>query len=362
MQFGIFSHDERNYGVAADAWDEDLREVRAADRLGFSEAWITEHFGAARTGIQTCADLFICKAAALTKRIRLGPGIRALPLYHPVHVATEAAVCDHLTRGRYMAGFGAGGERGNTAMNLGLGDVSERHDRMYEGIDLVLRCWSEPEPFDYDGRFWQCRNVKINPRPLQQPIPAALACSRSDSTLQFAAARGMMPLFGFFEPPSAFREMAEIFLNAGQAAGRQPRRTDIRIPRYVHVSDSVHRARAEVRDSLTPLLERRKHDFPWQFRRLVPEGGTLDDVTFDYMADVGSIFVGDPDSVYQGLKGAYDEMGGFGVLLLMVGKDAGTRQQRMRSMRLFMQQVAPRLAELDPDRGQAAVAIKGRPQ
>jgi alkanesulfonate monooxygenase SsuD/methylene tetrahydromethanopterin reductase-like flavin-dependent oxidoreductase (luciferase family) len=67
------------------------------------------------------------------------------------------------------------------------------------------------------------------------------------------------------------------------------------------------------------------------------------------MADVGSIFVGDSDTVYQGLKAFYDEIGGFGTLLLMIGKDAGTPRQRRRSLRLFMQEVAPRLATLNPD-------------
>ena len=50
----------------------------------------------------------ICKAAALTKQIRMGPGIRPVPFFHPLQLATDAAVCDHLTNGRYIAGFGVG--------------------------------------------------------------------------------------------------------------------------------------------------------------------------------------------------------------------------------------------------------------
>jgi alkanesulfonate monooxygenase SsuD/methylene tetrahydromethanopterin reductase-like flavin-dependent oxidoreductase (luciferase family) len=158
-----------------------------------------------------------------------------------------------------------------------------------------------------------------------------------------------MPLISFFDPPTGLREMIEIYLEAGERAGTHPRRSDVRLPRFVHVSESAKRARAEVRESYAPLLERRKHDFGWQFRRLVPDGGSLDDVTFDYMADVGSIFVGDPDTVYEGLKRFYDETGGFGTLLLMVGKDSGTPAQRRRSLRLFMNEVAPRLAALNSD-------------
>lgn len=57
--------------------------------------------------------------------------------------------------------------------------------------------------------------------------------------------------------------------------------------------------------------------------------------------------------IYHGIKNLYDEIGGFGVLLLLAGKDWDTREQRERSMQLFMSDVAPRLANLDPDRAVA---------
>ena len=74
------------------------------------------------------------------------------------------------------------------------------------------------------------------------------------------------------------------------------------------------------------------------------------DITWDHLVDSGHYFVGSPDRVTELIKNHYDESGGFGTLLLVCGKDYGTRQQRARSMRLFMQEVAPRLRELDPDR------------
>ena len=73
---------------------------------------------------------------------------------------------------------------------------------------------------------------------------------------------------------------------------------------------------------------------------------TRDDLT---MIDRGAFFCGDPDTVYNRIKEIYDEIGGFGVLLLLAGKAWGDREQRHRSMRLFMSEVAPRLAHLNPD-------------
>ncbi|MBV9119119.1 MAG: LLM class flavin-dependent oxidoreductase, partial [Chloroflexi bacterium] len=109
MEFGLFSLSHREL-PAVEAWKEDLWEIQLAEDLGFQEAWIAEHIGGEPANSLPSADQLICKAAALTTRMRFGPGVRPLPHYHPVHVATQAAVSDQLTEGRYMAGFG--GARG----------------------------------------------------------------------------------------------------------------------------------------------------------------------------------------------------------------------------------------------------------
>ena len=85
-------------------------------------------------------------------------------------------------------------------------------------------------------------------------------------------------------------------------------------------------------------------------QHLVPPGGSNADLTFEKLIDRGFFICGDPDTVYDGIKSLYDEVGGFGTLLLITGKDWGTLEQRTRSMERFMAEVAPRLAKLDPDR------------
>src|SRR5216110_2143084 len=85
MDFGLFSNGERTNKLAADTYDEDLYEVMLADRLGFKEAWISEHVGRStggRADTLPVADMFIIKAAALTKQIKMGPGVRPIAIYH----------------------------------------------------------------------------------------------------------------------------------------------------------------------------------------------------------------------------------------------------------------------------------------
>src|SRR5947209_3152640 len=127
----MLSRNGRGGRIAAESWAEDLWDIVVGDRLGFQEAWISEHVLDRPQDRLPSADLFICKAAALTKRIRFGPGIRALPYFHPVQVAVEAATVDHLTGGRYMAGFG-GASGGSLFAQLGIDrENSEARAMMY---------------------------------------------------------------------------------------------------------------------------------------------------------------------------------------------------------------------------------------
>jgi alkanesulfonate monooxygenase SsuD/methylene tetrahydromethanopterin reductase-like flavin-dependent oxidoreductase (luciferase family) len=311
------------------------------------------------------ADLFICRAAALTKRIRLGPAIRPLPYYNPIQVAAQAATCDHLTNGRYMAGFG--GARANPApgardyfRQFGI-DAAGKDKRamMFEALDLILECWSHAEPFDFHGQFWNCVGVRIQPKPLQQPrMPVGIANSESPETARIAGEKGLLPLHFYYDTAPQLRELGDAFVEGARSSGRVPSRKDIHVVRFVHVSDSVQRAKDEVREATTENILRMKQGMPLQHViRSLPPGGTVDDITFDYLVDSGIFFVGDPDTVYRRVMDFYEEMGGFGALVFAVGNASlGSREQRQRSWRLFMEEVAPRLAQLDPDRVPVATA------
>jgi alkanesulfonate monooxygenase SsuD/methylene tetrahydromethanopterin reductase-like flavin-dependent oxidoreductase (luciferase family) len=357
MQFGLLSRNGRSGRTAADAWGEDLWDIVTADRLGFNEAWMAEHVIGPTPDSLPSADLFIVKAAALTKNIRLGPGIRTIACLNPVLVAVEAATVDHLTGGRYMAGWGAGG--GNLFPKLGLDWSGEdRRAMMHEAVDLILKCWEERQPFDFDGRFYHGKGIVVQPKPFQQPrMPVALANSASVSTAQLAAEKGFFILHSAYEGPDQIRELAEVFDGAVESAGRPPSRKDLRILRFVHVSDSVRKAKAEMRGWVEPVIEEAMTKdvgggAPVHIRRQLPPGMEPADVDLDWLVDSGLWLVGDPDTVYQRARDLYDQVGGFGVLLFSVGTGSGLspRRLRRRSWKLFMEHVAPRLAALDPDR------------
>jgi alkanesulfonate monooxygenase SsuD/methylene tetrahydromethanopterin reductase-like flavin-dependent oxidoreductase (luciferase family) len=69
-------------------------------------------------------------------------------------------------------------------------------------------------------------------------------------------------------------------------------------------------------------------------------------MTFDDLVDLGIYMIGDPDSVAAKVQQFYAESGGFGTLLLVAGKCWADREKRLRSLRLFAEEVRPRLAHL----------------
>lgn len=369
MEFGLFSQHHRPARSVADAYEEDLFEVVAADQLGYREAWISEH--------AFPAELFICKAAALTRSIRLGPGVRPLAIHHPLQVVTEANACDQLTRGRYQFGFGLGGQLGGPRKleQRGLGDDSQRRARMWEAIGFIRQAWASAEPFDFEGAFWQGTGITVQPPPYQFPHPPiAISTGGSAETLEVAGREGFALLLGQNDDGRSVAEMLAGYSAAAAEAARLRPRDDVRLSRLVYVAERTDQAISDLRSAVGPQLEserellrqhlesaaREGHE-PGSDRferdpvlrtgsRILAELGADDPkaLTLEALAESGYYLVGDPDTVAGHVRRLFDATGGFGTLLLLAGRDLAARDGRLRSLRLFMEQVAPAVRDLRP--------------
>ena len=96
MEFGIFSNGFRPHTSASRTYEEDLSEIVLADQLGFRDAYISEHHGEPvyidKVDTLPVPELLMCKAAGLTKHIRMGAAVKLIHLAHPVDTAIQAAV------------------------------------------------------------------------------------------------------------------------------------------------------------------------------------------------------------------------------------------------------------------------------
>jgi alkanesulfonate monooxygenase SsuD/methylene tetrahydromethanopterin reductase-like flavin-dependent oxidoreductase (luciferase family) len=361
MEFGIFSNGFRPHTTAAQTYDEDLAEIVYADQLGFRYAFISEHHGEPvyidKVDTLPVPELLMCKASALTKQIRMGAAVKLIHLTHPLDTAIHAAVTDHVIGGgRYIFGFGSGFPSPLFANERGLSHEN-RHARLRESLDFILKCWTAPEPFDWDGKFWQGKGVVSLPRPLVSPHMQMATATDNDAMLDWAGANDYLLLTAQLEPPGSIRRKADRYARAAKAAGRTMPLNNIVATRYVYLADSHREAMDDLRPAITTELG---FQMKRGFLRVIKANYGLsipgDEVTFDQLAETGIYYIGDPDTVARRLREFYEASGGFGKLLIVAGKNWATRDKVFRSMRMFMDHVAPKLRDLEPARDPDAVA------
>lgn len=90
---------------------------------------------------------------------------------HPVVLAKQIATMSQIGAGRVGLNIVAGWNKPEyEALGLTLPDDHEtRYAYAQEWYELVRRIWSEPEGFDWNGRFFQTRGTYGNPRPAMMP-------------------------------------------------------------------------------------------------------------------------------------------------------------------------------------------------
>jgi len=107
MQFGVFDHLDNDHLPLADYFEQRLQLLELYDRYGFHSWHVAEHH-ATTLGMAPSPNLFLAAASQRTRRLRFGPMVYALPLYHPMRLAEEIAMLDQMSRGRLDIGFGRG--------------------------------------------------------------------------------------------------------------------------------------------------------------------------------------------------------------------------------------------------------------
>lgn len=360
MEIGYFTMPLHPAGSnLTETLDEDLSQIVTLDGLGYSEAWIGEHFTAGWENL-AAPDLLIAKAIPLTKNIILGTGVSCLPDHDPFVLAHRIAVLDHLAKGRFYWGVGAGSFIGDFEV-FGIDPKSgEQRELTNESLEFILNLWNDPKPGTYENRRWKFKvpvplsdvGLGVHTKPYQKPHPpiAVAGITASSGTLRIAGANGWIPMSINFITRDVLRTHWASVEEGALSSGRTPDKSAWRIARDIYVAETSEQARKEVREG---TLAR---DFTDYFFKMVPKiRGNLDifkmnkgmsdsDVTPEYMMD-NLWIVGSPDEVAERIRELYHYVGGFGVLLVM-GHEWKPRDKWERSMKLLVDEVMPRLRDL----------------
>ena len=219
-------------------WSQTLREDREAiilaDKLGFHDAFVGEHLTDACENV-TNSMLFLATLIHDTKTIKLATGTTNLAQMHPVVIAVNAAMFDHLAQGRFIMGVSAGAL---TSDSEAIGILDQDRNKIFaEAIDVILAIWERDPPYDIDfpdNRFKvgvrPHRRARARRRRPGQALPEAAAGNRRHRGGAVLARRGAD---GQARLPSAVgelpaRQASEVALErttprARPRPGRRPR-------------------------------------------------------------------------------------------------------------------------------------------
>ena len=337
--------------------EENRELVKLADRLGFSEAWMGEHYTSTAEPV-TSPMMFNASLIAETEQIKFGTGVISMAQQHPAVVGGQLALFDHLSKGRCIFGIGSGGLCSDWELFDKM-DGKARTMAMVESIELIQEMWAAEGPIDHEGTYFKAKvTEKYIPelgvgcfiKPYTKPHPPIAVSLRSANsmTAKFAGQRGWIPISGNFVAAEDIATHWPIYAE-GAASKDQPTDPSIwRVGRSVLVTESA--AQAE------DLLNDPDSTFGWYYTYLetlrLKAGDALEDpIDWEAARKRGvefakkAIIAGPKDQVVDELVDFSDTVGDFGTLLLTGHDMEGAVDMWHRSFTCIAEEIAPKLSD-----------------
>jgi alkanesulfonate monooxygenase SsuD/methylene tetrahydromethanopterin reductase-like flavin-dependent oxidoreductase (luciferase family) len=198
-------------------YDEILDHIVAMEQIGYDTIWLTEHHFSEDGYLPSLAVMSAALAVGTT-RVWIGHSIVEVPLYHPVHLAEDIAVCDILSHGRIRFGVGLGRidpARSSFATEgdvFGVPNSGARGAIFEEQLEIIRKCWAEGS-FEHHGRHFQLPRIDVTPKPVQPGGPGLWFGVLAPRALERAARMG----HGWTGPT----EYVKPYLDAVREKGRE---------------------------------------------------------------------------------------------------------------------------------------------
>jgi F420-dependent oxidoreductase-like protein len=165
------------YGVPDEAmFDEVVARATAAEESGFTSVWVMDHFYqlpalGGETQPMLEAYTLLGALATVTSRVQLGTLVTGVTYRNPAMLAKIITTLDVISKGRAVLGIGAAWhDVEHEGLGFAFPPVKERMDRLEEAVQ-ICRAMFRDEVSSFDGRYYQTRNVRNLPRPIQPGGP-----------------------------------------------------------------------------------------------------------------------------------------------------------------------------------------------
>ncbi len=336
VTFGLFDWIDRGKAPLHQLYEERLQFLEAADEMDFFCYHLAEHH-ATPLGMAPSPALFLTAAAQRTRRIRLGPLVYLLPIYHPLRLIEEVCMLDQLSGGRLELGVG----RGVSPYELGYFGVDAGGTRpIFDEALAVLIAGLTNERLTFEGDNYRYHNVPMELRPLQQPYPPLWYPTHVPESVEYAAKHGynfvsLGPAEHARQLTDRYRQAWEVHKNDQGRLNAHVAEPKVGIFRQVFVADTDEEA-------LNATLSAHK-DWYHSIMKLWHEHGDHDNdglFSWETSTEHETIIFGSPDRVREQIARLL-EVSGCNYVVCSFTWGTFTHEQAMHSLNLFAEEVMP---------------------
>ena len=359
-----FSNSHFDPQVGADLYNAYLDEYQYSEEMGFDGLMLNEHHNT-----PTCLGATMNLEAAILARTTKKPKIvllgNPLPIFdNPIRLAEELAMIDMISRGRLVSGFVRGTGVESLATNT---NPLHNRARFEEAHDLLIKTWTTPGPFRWEGTHYQFRVVNPFEVPLQKPHPPIwIPGTGSPETLVWCAEHHY-PYIYLETDPQGTRDMMDIYAETARDYGYEPGPEHFGYLVRIHVQDTDEKARDVGRGYLEGNVGVGRVPMPRDYMSPVGYGsasrdprfmrlrekirsdpfrvGGIDAAAYDAILDSKRWFIGSPDTVIRDLREALSTMRP-GILAVWTNDGSISHEDSMRCLELMGQEVLPALKEI----------------
>ena len=197
MEFGIFDHVDSSGLPLGEFYEQRIRLTEAYDRLGFYGYHVAEHHFTP-LGLAASPSVYLASVIQRTSRLKIGPLVYTLPLYHPLRLAEEICMLDQLSSGRLQVGVGRGISPIESAYYGENPDMNVSRAIYKESLDIILAALTQKR-VTFEGKHRSFSDVPMTLEPVQRPHPPLWMGVQSLENAEFAA-RYKMNMACILEP------------------------------------------------------------------------------------------------------------------------------------------------------------------
>ena len=359
-----FSNSHFDPQIGSELYNTHLDEYEYSEEMGFDGLMLNEHHNT-----PTCLGATMNLEAAILARITKKPKIvllgNPLPIFdNPIRLAEELAEIDMISRGRLVSGFVRGTGVESLATNT---NPLFNRERFEEAHDLLIKTWTTPGPFRWEGKHYQFRVVNPFQTPLQKPHPPIwIPGTGSPETLVWCAERHYPYLF-LETDHRGTQDMMEIYAETARQHGYEPGPEHFGYLVRIHVQDTDEKAREVGKGYMEGNIGVGRVPLPRDYQSPVGYGSTsrdprflrlreqirsdpfrvggLDSAAYDDILDSKRWIIGSPDTVISQLREVLAQMRP-GILAVWTNDGTINHEDSMRCLELMGQEVLPALREI----------------